>query len=75
MADVHMNTDDHDAELHPIALLMDELKHTDISIRCHAIQKLDTIAIALGPERTRAELMAFLSGTRRLIRICHGRGR
>lgn len=48
--------------LHPIAILMDELKHAELTIRLNAIQKLDTIALALGPERTRSELMKFLQG-------------
>lgn len=46
--------------LYPLALLMDELKHDDVSNRVEAMQKLDTIAIALGPERTRKELLPFL---------------
>ncbi|ODV67727.1 ARM repeat-containing protein [Hyphopichia burtonii NRRL Y-1933] len=47
--------------LYPLALLMDELKHDDVSNRVEAMQKLDTIAIALGPERTLTELMPFLT--------------
>lgn len=47
-------------DLYPLALLMDELKHDDVSNRVEAMQKLDTIAIALGPERTRKELLPFL---------------
>lgn len=48
-------------DLYPLALLMDELKHDDVSNRVEAMQKLDTIAIALGPERTRKELLPFLN--------------
>jgi len=51
-----------ETDLHPIAILMDELKHAELTIRLNAIQKLDTIALALGPERTRLELMHFLTG-------------
>ena len=40
---------------------MDELKHDDVSNRVEAMQKLDTIAIALGPERTLKELLPFLN--------------
>lgn len=40
---------------------MDELKHDDVSNRVEAMQKLDTIAIALGPERTLNELLPFLN--------------
>ncbi|CCF57770.1 hypothetical protein KAFR_0D01240 [Kazachstania africana CBS 2517] len=47
-------------DIYPLALLMDELKHDDISNRIDAMKKLDTIAIALGSERTRNELMPFL---------------
>ncbi|KAK9464422.1 armadillo-type protein [Lipomyces arxii] len=50
-------------ELYPIAVLMDELKHDDATLRLNAIQKLSTIALALGPERTRLELIPFLEET------------
>ncbi|ODV62577.1 protein phosphatase 2A structural subunit TPD3 [Ascoidea rubescens DSM 1968] len=46
--------------LYPLALLMDELKHDDVQTRVLATQRLDTIAIALGPERARNELIPFL---------------
>lgn len=48
-------------DFYPLALLMDELKHDDVSNRVSAMQKLDAIAIALGPERTLHELLPFLS--------------
>jgi serine/threonine-protein phosphatase 2A regulatory subunit A len=48
-------------ELLPIALLIDELKHEDANLRLLATKQLDTIAIALGPERTREELIPFLT--------------
>ncbi|ODV94657.1 hypothetical protein PACTADRAFT_43876 [Pachysolen tannophilus NRRL Y-2460] len=47
-------------ELLPIALLMDELKHDDVGSRVQAMKRLDTIALALNPERTRSELLPFL---------------
>lgn len=47
-------------DLYPLALLMDELKHDDVANRVVAMQKLDTISLALGPERTRDELIPFL---------------
>jgi serine/threonine-protein phosphatase 2A regulatory subunit A len=50
-------------ELYPIAVLIDELKNEDILLRLNAIRKLSTIALALGPERTRTELIPFLDGT------------
>ncbi|EGW31801.1 uncharacterized protein SPAPADRAFT_62392 [Spathaspora passalidarum NRRL Y-27907] len=53
--------DNYNDDLYPLALLMDELKHDDVSNRVEAMQKLDTIAIALGPERTVKELLPFLN--------------
>ncbi|AJO93690.1 Tpd3p [Saccharomyces cerevisiae YJM1419] len=52
---------DSNESLYPLALLMDELKHDDIANRVEAMKKLDTIALALGPERTRNELIPFLT--------------
>lgn len=48
-------------DFYPLALLMDELKHDDVSNRVDAMQKVDAIAIALGPERTVNELLPFLN--------------
>jgi serine/threonine-protein phosphatase 2A regulatory subunit A len=48
--------------LYPIAVLMDELKHDDVTFRLNAVRRLSTIALALGPERTRDELIQFLEG-------------
>jgi serine/threonine-protein phosphatase 2A regulatory subunit A len=48
--------------LYPIAVLIDELKHEDVVLRLNAIKRLSTIALALGPERTRSELIPFLDG-------------
>eukprot|EP00871_Galdieria_phlegrea_P005584 jgi/Galph1/6026/GphlegSOOS_G4676.1 len=47
--------------LYPIAVLIDELKNEDMQLRLNSIKRLGTIASALGPERTRAELLPFLS--------------
>jgi serine/threonine-protein phosphatase 2A regulatory subunit A len=58
MADAPNATD----ELYPIAVLIDELKHDDVLLRLRAIHRLSTIALALGPERTREELIPFLDG-------------
>ena len=55
-----MNTEDQD--LYPIAVLIDELKHDDVTIRLAAIRRLSTIALALGTDRTREELVPFLEG-------------
>ncbi|CAM0137626.1 unnamed protein product [Umbelopsis sp. WA50703] len=49
-----------DEQLYPIAVLVDELKHEDTTLRLNAIRRLSTIACALGPQRTRDELVPFL---------------
>jgi len=55
-----MNPEDEVNSLYPIAVLIDELKHDDVSLRLNAIRNLTTIASALGVERTREELIPFL---------------
>jgi len=50
-----------DEPLYPIAVLIDELKNEDIQLRLNSIRKLSTIARALGEERTRKEMIPFLS--------------
>lgn len=50
-----------DEPLYPIAVLIDELKNDDIQLRLNSIRRLSTIARALGEERTRKELIHFLS--------------
>jgi serine/threonine-protein phosphatase 2A regulatory subunit A len=47
-------------ELYPIAILMDELKSEDVQLRLNAIHRVSTIALALGPQRARDELLPFL---------------
>lgn len=49
-----------DEQLYPIAVLIDELKSDDVNLRLNAIRRLGTIALALGPERARGELITFL---------------
>lgn len=39
-------------------------QHDDVLLRLNAIRRLSTIALALGPDRTRDELIPFLDGTR-----------
>lgn len=46
--------------IQPVALLMDELKNEESSVRIESVKRLGTIAMALGPERTRLELLPFL---------------
>ena len=40
-------------QLYPIAVMIDELKSADQKKRISAVKNLNTIAIALGHERTR----------------------
>uniref|UniRef100_A0A7S4NLT5 Phosphatase PP2A regulatory subunit A/Splicing factor 3B subunit 1-like HEAT repeat domain-containing protein n=1 Tax=Paramoeba aestuarina TaxID=180227 RepID=A0A7S4NLT5_9EUKA len=49
--------------IHPIQILIDELKNEEIEVRLNAVRSLPEIAEALGPERTRTELVPFLSIT------------
>lgn len=51
-----------DDSLYPIAVLIDELRNEDVHLRLNSIRKLSTIALALGVERTRNELIQFLTG-------------
>ncbi|KAJ1914878.1 protein phosphatase 2A structural subunit [Mycoemilia scoparia] len=60
MESTGMEIDRTEEELYPIAILIDELKHEDLSFRLNAITNLPTIALALGEERTRSELIPFL---------------
>ncbi|OCH96167.1 ARM repeat-containing protein [Obba rivulosa] len=47
-------------DIAPIAILMDELRSEDVQLRLNAIHRISTIALALGPERAREELIPFL---------------
>ncbi|KAK8752318.1 hypothetical protein OTU49_004827, partial [Cherax quadricarinatus] len=60
MASSEATTDD---SLYPIAVLIDELRNEDVQLRLNSIKKLSTIALALGVERTRSELIPFLTDT------------
>ncbi|KAL3315705.1 hypothetical protein Ciccas_005661 [Cichlidogyrus casuarinus] len=46
---------------YPIAVLIEELRNEDVQFRLNSIKKLSTIAIALGPEKTRTQLIPFLT--------------
>ncbi|KAM1098883.1 hypothetical protein TB2_005417 [Malus domestica] len=50
-----------DETLYPIAVLIDERKNEDIKLRLNSIRRISTIARALGEERTKKELIPFLS--------------
>lgn len=41
-------------------MFADELRVEDVTLRLNAIRRLSTIALALGPERAREELIPFL---------------
>jgi len=47
-------------DIAPIAILMDELRAEDVQLRLNAIHRISTIALALGPDRAREELIPFL---------------
>lgn len=47
-------------DLYPIAVLIDELRHDDVQTRLNAVQQLEHIALALGQNRTRSELIPYL---------------
>lgn len=47
--------------LYPIAVLIDELKCDELKRRLNAVKNLSTIATALGPERTRNELLPYIN--------------
>lgn len=47
-------------DLYPIAILIDELKSDEVQLRLNAIHRISTIALALGPQRARDELVPFI---------------
>lgn len=47
-------------QIAPIAILMDELRSEDVQLRLNAIHSIPTIALALGSDRAREELVPFL---------------
>lgn len=51
---------DAQTSLYPITIMIDELKSDDINKRISAVKNLSTIAIALGQERTRNELLPYI---------------
>ncbi len=60
MGDVDMM--DGDDSLAPIKILIDELRNDDCQQRLKSVRRLMTISTALGPERTREELVPYLNG-------------
>mmetsp|Transcript_35132 Transcript_35132/g.47975 ORF Transcript_35132/g.47975 Transcript_35132/m.47975 type:complete len:585 (+) Transcript_35132:189-1943(+) len=49
--------------IHSIQILIDELKNDDVELRLNSVRSLTKIAEALGPERTRTELIPFLTAS------------
>jgi hypothetical protein len=47
------------------------LQHDDVLLRLNAIHRLSTIALALGAERTREELIPFLDGQSNLRQLLY----
>lgn len=47
--------------LYPIAVLIDELRAEEQKKRVKAVTSLSTICVALGPERTRSELLPYIT--------------
>lgn len=47
-------------QLYPIAVMIDELKSPEQKKRITAVKNLNTIAVALGPDRTRQELLPYI---------------
>ncbi|KAH9155114.1 hypothetical protein AeRB84_002894 [Aphanomyces euteiches] len=52
-----------DGNINAVSVLVDELRHEDPKLRLKAIKKVQVIASALGPQRTREELLPFLNET------------
>ena len=48
------------SHLYPIAVMIDELKSVDQQKRINSVKNLGTVAIALGQERTRQELLPYI---------------
>jgi len=62
MVDTDMGECDGDHSLEPIKILIDELRNEDSQQRLKSIRLLSAIATALGPARTREELIPYLNG-------------
>lgn len=52
-----------DKSLTPIAVLIEELKSDEIKRRVNSVKNLSTIAVAMGLDKTKSELIPFLSGS------------
>lgn len=61
---------DNEDFVQPVARLADELRSEDTQVRTDAMRRVSTIALALGQERTRTELIPFLESARRAAASC-----
>lgn len=52
----------YEKSLTPASVLVDDLKSEELSRRINSVKNLNVIAAALGPDRTKSELIPFLSG-------------
>ena len=50
-----------------MAEILDNLKNDDLALRLGALRRLGTIALALGPERTTADLLPFLGDRKSVV--------
>eukprot|EP00045_Choanoeca_perplexa_P006528 m.55948 g.55948 ORF g.55948 m.55948 type:complete len:582 (+) comp13670_c0_seq1:161-1906(+) len=48
------------ADVHPVDILIEELQDEDVQNRLNSVKRLSTIALALGEEKTRSELLPYL---------------
>jgi serine/threonine-protein phosphatase 2A regulatory subunit A len=51
-----------DQSLYTVQILIDELRNEDTQLRLHSVRNLDKISRALGPQRTRDDLLPLISG-------------
>jgi serine/threonine-protein phosphatase 2A regulatory subunit A len=49
-------------EIYPLAVFVEELKSSDSKVKLNSIRNLSVICSALGKEKSRTELLPFLSG-------------
>lgn len=49
-------------EVNPLAVFVEELKSSDLKQKLYSIKNLSVICSALGTEKSRSELLPFLSG-------------
>ena len=50
------------ADIYPLTLLKESFRSEETEIRLRSIHRLLSVAVALGPEKSRQELLPFLLG-------------